>query len=174
VKRFPISLCSAAERLSARCGSLREQRDGEGNRLPTFLRFFAIGIAALFLASAGVAAELAADHVIVPKAAPEKAEVAERAASNSGPLTFVAVIALGCAGGWMLWRGRSGALAGLRGGVRAPRNLVVEETRSLGNRQYLVVASYQDKKFLLGVCQGRIDLLSPLHEGGTAPEKPRA
>ncbi len=174
MKRFLTSLRSRAELPSARRASLREQRDGGENRLQTFRRFLAAGIAALFLASAGFAAELPADHVIVPKAAPEKTEVADRPASSSGTLTFVAVIALGCAGGWMLWRGRSGTLAGLRGGVRAPRNLVVEETRSLGNRQYLVVASYQDKKFLLGVCQGRIDLLSPLHEGGTAPEKPRA
>ena len=42
------------------------------------------------------------------------------------------------------------------------RSLAVEETRSLGNRQYLVVASYEGKKFLLGVCPGRINLLSAL------------
>lgn len=131
-------------------------------------------LVSLVLGSVLSAAELQADHVIVPKTSAEKVQVAERPAAGSGTLTLVAVIALGCAGGWMLWRGRSGALAGLRGGVRAPRNLVVEETRPLGNRQYLVVASYQDKKFLLGVCQGRIDLLSPLHEGATTPEKPRA
>jgi flagellar protein FliO/FliZ len=58
---------------------------------------------------------------------------------------------------------------------RAPRNLAVEETRSLGNRQYLVVASYQDKKFLIGVCPGRIDLLSALDNASTAAgEKTRA
>ena len=39
---------------------------------------------------------------------------------------------------------------------------LVEETRALGNRQYLVVASYEGKKFLLGVCPGQINLLSPL------------
>ena len=174
MKRFLSSLQARAGRPSVRRGSLREQRETGLIRVQPFRRFLAAIVAALALASAGVAAELEADHVIVPKASAEKTEVAERPASGSGTLTFVAVIALGCAGGWMLWRGRSGALASLRGGVRAPRNLVVEETRALGNRQYLVVASYQDKKFLLGVCQGRIDLLSPLHEGGVAPEKPRA
>ncbi len=139
-----------------------------------FRRIVAAVFAALAFGAAGFAAELEADHVIVPKASAEKAAVAERPASGSGALTLVAVLALGCAGGWMLWRGRTGALAGLRGGVRAPRNLVVEETRSLGNRQYLVVAAYQDKKFLLGVCQGRIDLLSALHEDDTASEKARS
>ena len=49
--------------------------------------------------------------------------------------------------------------------------LTIDETRSLGSRQYLVVASYQDKKFLLGVCPGRIDLLSALPEK-SAEEKP--
>lgn len=156
---------------SLRRGSLRGQRESGLIRVQPLRRFLAVIVTALAFASAGVAAELG--HVIVPKASAEKADIAERPASGSGALTWVAVLALGCAGGWMLWRGRAGALAGLRGGVRAPRNLMVEETRSLGNRQYLVVASYQDKKFLLGVCQGRIDLLSPLHESGAAPEKPR-
>jgi flagellar protein FliO/FliZ len=52
------------------------------------------------------------------------------------------------------------------------RALAVDETRSLGNRQYLVVASYEGKKFLLGVCPGRIEMLSAL-DGSGVKEKSR-
>ena len=67
--------------------------------------------------------------------------------------------------GWLVWRGRKLNLSG-----RDPRQLVINETRSLGSRQYLVVASYEGKKLLLGVCPGRIDLLTPL-ESRPAREK---
>jgi flagellar biogenesis protein FliO len=36
------------------------------------------------------------------------------------------------------------------------------DTRSLGNRQFLVVAEYDQQKFLLGVSTGNIKLLSKL------------
>jgi flagellar protein FliO/FliZ len=36
----------------------------------------------------------------------------------------------------------------------------------LGNRQFLVVAEYEDRKMLIGVCPGRIDYLATL----SAPE----
>jgi flagellar protein FliO/FliZ len=52
------------------------------------------------------------------------------------------------------------------------RSLAIDETRSLGNRQYLVVASYEGKKFLIGVCPGRIDMLSSL-DGSSSKEKAR-
>ncbi len=42
------------------------------------------------------------------------------------------------------------------------RKLIISETRMLGNRQFLVVAEYEGKKMLLGVCPGRIDYLTPL------------
>ena len=53
-------------------------------------------------------------------------------------------------------------------GLRADRRLAIAETRSLGNRQYLVVAAYDGRKFLLGVCPGRIEMLAPL-DGGSPP-----
>jgi flagellar protein FliO/FliZ len=53
--------------------------------------------------------------------------------------------------------------------ITATRKLAIAETKSLGNRQYLVVASYEDKKFLLSVCPGRIELLTPLD--GSSPAK---
>ena len=56
------------------------------------------------------------------------------------------------------------------GSGRVARRLVIDETKSLGSRQYLVVASYEGKKLLLGVCPGRIDLLTPL-DGPASPQK---
>ena len=74
---------------------------------------------------------------------------------------------------WLAWRwpGRGGGwscaiVVGLRrrGNIARSRSM----TRSLGNRQYLVVASYEGQKFLIGVCPGRIDLLAPLGSAGAA------
>lgn len=81
--------------------------------------------------------------------------------SGSSPVLLIVAIGAAAAGGWMLWRQRR-TPSGIAG--RDARKLAVSETRSLGNRQYLVVADYDGKKFLLGVCPGRIDLLSPLDE----------
>ena len=91
-----------------------------------------------------------------------EAAIASRGSGYSAVL--VAALLLGGAGAWLFWRGR------LAPGRMAPvRKLAVAETKSLGNRQYLVVASYEDKKYLLGVCPGRIELLTALE--GTTPIK---
>jgi flagellar protein FliO/FliZ len=84
-----------------------------------------------------------------------------------GPVTIVGALLLACAGGWLLLRGRKISLPG-----RAARKLAIDETRSLGSRQYLVVASYEGKKMLLGVCPGRIDLLTSLEGSATSPKAP--
>jgi len=118
-----------------------------------------IATAAFTLSASASAAPISDDQVIVPNSAVGTKAPAAAAATGSGPLTVVGVLVLAGAGGWILWRARAGGLNQLS---RTPRKLAVEETRSLGNRQYLVVASYQDKKFLIGVCPGRIDLLSAL------------
>jgi flagellar protein FliO/FliZ len=123
-----------------------------------------IPVGVLGLTASVFAAPVNENEVIVPNSALAKAPGAS-AATGSGPLTIVGVLALAGAGGWMLWRGRAG---GMNQFSRVPRQLAVEETRSLGNRQFLVVASYQDKKFLIGVCPGRIDLLSALNSSSPA------
>lgn len=133
-----------------------------------FLRLI-VFLAITACASSVLAAPADADAVITPKAAVQKSAMPADG-PGAGALTAVAVVLLAGAGGWMLWRGKNGGLAQLS---RTPKKLTVEETRSLGNRQYLVVAAYQDKKFLLGVCPGRIDLLSSLTEPNSTPEKPR-
>ncbi len=60
---------------------------------------------------------------------------------------------------------RSG-FGGLGRKVKGERKLVISETRTLGNRQFLIVAEFENRKMLLGVCPGRIDYLSTLSGGG--------
>jgi flagellar protein FliO/FliZ len=74
-----------------------------------------------------------------------------------GSVTLLVGLVLAGVGLWLVWRVRSGAPVG-----REVSQLAILETRSLGNRQYLVIAAYEEKKFMLGVCPGRIDLLAPL------------
>ncbi len=111
------------------------------------------------------------DKVIYPRTTTAQAATAESPGTNSsGSNTLLLIVAVGAAGagGWLMWRQRR-TPAGVAG--RDARKLAVSETRSLGNRQYLVVADYDGRKFLLGVCPGRIDLLSPLEESPPAAGK---
>ena len=84
---------------------------------------------------------------------------------NSSLLLVAAILA--AAGGWWFWQKRRSAIRG--GGTAAPR-LAILESRSLGSRQYLVVADYVGKKYLIGVCPGSIAMLTPL-DGREPPEK---
>jgi flagellar protein FliO/FliZ len=104
----------------------------------------------------------APDTVLYPQgsAAAPVAAPATRNDSGYGARTLLVVALLLAAGGvWVLLRRRAGPgfLVG-----RVVHKLQIEETRSLGNRQYLVVAVYEDKKLLLGVTPGQIQLLTPL------------
>lgn len=115
---------------------------------------------AALLAAVAVAAE--DDRVLYPgRSAPANAPAGGSPWSSA---TLVVGLAVAAAGGWLLWRGRRQSV---RPGEH--RALAIAETRSLGNRQYLVVAAYEDKKFLLGVCPGRIDLLARLHDDKAGP-----
>ncbi len=84
-------------------------------------------------------------------------------------LTGVLGLACAAGAGWFYWRQRT---AGPTGSGRVERKLVIAETRSLGNRQHLLVADYDGKKFLLGVCPGRIDLLTPLNDSAAKAKTP--
>ena len=84
-----------------------------------------------------------------------------------GAVTVIGTMILACAGAWLLLKGRKLPFPG-----RVVKKLSIDETRSLGSRQYLVVASYEGKKMLLGVCPGRIDLLTPLNGQDAAPKAP--
>jgi flagellar protein FliO/FliZ len=111
----------------------------------------------------------APETVLYPKgsgAAPVAAPT-PRVDSGYGASTLLVVALLLAAGGaWLLLRRRAGPgfLAG-----RSAHKLQIEETRSLGNRQFLVVAVYEGQKVLLGVTPGQIQLLTPLSAGEGKP-----
>jgi flagellar protein FliO/FliZ len=92
------------------------------------------------------------------------------AAPGTSFSSAIVVALCGLGGAWLWWRMRRNTT----GAVRGDRKLAVSETRPLGNRQYLVVADYEGRKFLLGVCPGRIDLLAPLGPGEAAASPPRS
>jgi flagellar protein FliO/FliZ len=106
-----------------------------------------------------------AGPVIYPGTPPAEPRHAEAPGVSVTAIVFI--VACAGAGGWLWWRGRRGAPIS---GLRAERKLAIAETRSLGNRQYLVVAAYDGKRFLLSVCPGRIEMLAPLDPG--APPAP--
>lgn len=112
-------------------------------------------LAFLALAVAAPAAE--DDQVIFPAGTSGAAPASVPGTTSLNTVTLIVGLVLAGVGGWLVWRQRRGVPAG-----RDLRSLAIAETRSLGNRQYLVVASYEGKKFLLGVCPGRINLLSAL------------
>ena len=137
---------------------------------PAPSRGWRAALAPLFLLAAVASTAFAADDnkIIFPGGTPGASAPAAPAGGGLGNLALVVGVALAAVGGWLVWRGRMSPPIGRDG-----RSLAIAETRSLGNRQYLVVATYEDKKFLLGVCPGRIDLLAPL-SGPAETEKPRA
>ncbi len=114
------------------------------------------------LATTGVIFGADDARVIFPAGSGAAATDAGAHNTSSGALTIFGVLLLAVAGGWLLWKNRQRVVASGEVG-----RLAVTETKSLGNRQFLVVASYDGKKFLLGVCPGRIELLSPLTDPTT-------
>jgi len=83
---------------------------------------------------------------------------------GSGLILATAILA--ATAGWWLWQKRRSSF---RAGAAGAARLAIVESRSLGSRQYLVVADYDGRKFLLGVCPGRIEMLTPL-DGEKAKE----
>ncbi len=72
---------------------------------------------------------------------------------------LVAGVVLVGAGAWVWFqRARPGGRAG------AGKLIGIEETKSLGNRQFLVVASCDGRRFLLGVSPGHINTLADLDD----------
>jgi flagellar protein FliO/FliZ len=125
-----------------------------------------IGRSAFFFAFALSAVAADDNKIIYPAGAGSAPAPGLPSGSSVNSITLIIALAIAAIGGWLMWRNRRrGSAAGVA------HALAVEETRSLGNRQYLVVASYEGKKFLLGVCPGRIELLAPLSET-TPPARP--
>jgi hypothetical protein len=90
----------------------------------------------------------------------------ENAAPRSRASWWWIAAVLASAGGWLIWRqsrqGRGVAIGA--GGLR------ILETRSLGNRMFLVVAAHENRRFLLGIAPGGINLLSDLGDKNTEDE----
>lgn len=103
-------------------------------------------------------ASLTGDTVLYPTR-DDSRPLAPGGGSGSGSTGWlVAGLVLAGAGAWLwLQRRRLGAPGG--------RTLIgIEETRSLGNRQFLVVASCEGRRLLLGVSPGRIATLAELDD----------
>lgn len=101
-----------------------------------------------------------ADTVIFPRGS---GPAVARFDEPKGPSSSSAVLAVSfllALGGVWLWLKRRHPAGWAPGKTTARLNIA--ETRSLGNRQFLIVASYEDKKYLLGVCPGQVTLLTSL------------
>ncbi len=145
---------------TAACSFLSRARHGA--------RIFAL--VGAFAAGAAVAQEKPKDSEIIHPRSAAPADAPATSQTKSGDANYLLIVlaaGAAAAGGWMLWRQRRtpGGIAG-----REARKLTVAESRSLGNRQYLVVADYDGRKFLLGVCPGSISLLAPLDQGERTPD----
>lgn len=112
------------------------------------------------------APRLEADRVLHPAdSRGAREDTGGPASSGVGSVwVFVVLVGLGSGAFW-LWRRRNPV-----GAVRRGARIVIEDTRALGNRQFLVVAGVDGRRFLLGVAPGNIRLLSPLEAGGEADD----
>lgn len=110
-----------------------------------------------------------AAHAVAPTVV--NANTAATTISGGSGITILGyiltVLVLAVAAVAMLFRG--GFLGMFTGSSKAERKLHIEESRSLGHRQHLVVASYEGRRFLLGVCPGSIEYLSGLDPEPLAP-----
>ncbi|HEY8995995.1 MAG TPA: flagellar biosynthetic protein FliO [Lacunisphaera sp.] len=106
------------------------------------------------------------DGVIYPRGTAPAGAPAGPGAGGSNTLFLLGAAVVAAAGGWWLWQKRRMGAAGIAGSAR----LAIVESKPLGSRQYLVVADYDGRKFLLGVCPGSIEMLTPL-DGGQPPTK---
>lgn len=101
-------------------------------------------------------APLANDTVLYPDGSVAGAPSSRpSSASSSGSWIFIVLAGCSGAGAWLWLRKR-------RLPVPGRACIQIEDTRPLGNRQFLVVASCDGKRFLLGVATGNIQLLAPL------------
>jgi flagellar protein FliO/FliZ len=75
------------------------------------------------------------------------------------------IVVLGAAGFTVLLRG--GFFGVSWGAAKTVRKLRIEESRTVGNRQHLVVAEYEGRRVLLGISPQRIDYLCGLDTEGS-------
>lgn len=77
---------------------------------------------------------------------------------------ILTIVVLGAAGFTVLLRG--GYFGVSWGAAKTVRKLRIEESRTVGSRQHLVVAEYEGRRVLLGISPARIDYLCALDGDG--------
>lgn len=84
--------------------------------------------------------------------------------------TLAALIGLAivAAFAWFVRTGRFGRLAAKASAIS------IETATSLGERRQLVIVSVEGRRFLLGVTQMQVALVTELHPAPPAPEAPRS
>jgi len=125
-----------------------------------------MGLLGFFLSSGSLRAAndtpRSANTVIFPQPVEQTA-----ARPSSTPSSAYIVFVLMCIGGgawlWFRAKGKNRNLSNIA------TEISIDETRPLGNRQYLVLTSCRGRSFLVGVSQGRIDLISEVPSSETAP-----
>ena len=113
-----------------------------------------------------LSSERTADTMLYPASSSESPEAPRRSAGSSSATWVFTVLVLGTGAGIWYWRYRGGSP------LRKHGLIAIEDTRPLGNRQFLVVASCDGRRFLLGVAAGNIQLLSPLDPKEEALDEP--
>ena len=107
--------------------------------------------------------------VPVPTPVPTQTPSAPPALSGGGTVSLLGyvltIVVLGAAGFTVLLRG--GFFGVSWGAAKTVRKLRIEESRTVGNRQHLVVAEYEGRRVLLGISPGRIDYLCGLDGEGS-------
>ena len=104
------------------------------------------------------------DTILDPRHLHDGSADAHPATGSSGSLTWLVALACMAGGAWLFIRNRGTRKATVGGALN------IAETRSLGNRQYLVVAVCGRKRFLIGVCPGSITMLSALDDSRSGPD----
>ncbi len=153
---------------SKRAAHASPSAPGRGGAFAALRKAAAALLFAGCLLPAPLAAQDKADPVIYPRGtapAGQGTAAAPAAAGGLNSLFLLGTAVAAAAAGWWLWSKRR---PGLVNGQAAKLSIV--ESRSLGSRQYLVVADYDGRKFLLSVCPGSIDLPTPL-DGNQPPQK---
>jgi len=125
-----------------------------------------IGLLGFFLSSGLLwganEAPRSANTVIFPQ--PTEATTVRPTGTPSTAYFVFVLVCLGV-GAWLWFRAKGKG----RGLSSVAKEISIEETRPLGNRQYLVLASCRGRSFLVGVSQGRIDVISEVPPSETAP-----
>lgn len=112
------------------------------------------------LATPAPAPGLDPERILYPSGTrPASGDTGPATSGGVGPVwVFALLVGLGAAALWAWRRRQTGS------GLRRGASIVIEDTRALGNRQFLVVAGVDGRRFLLGVAPGSIRLLSPLDD----------